>query len=395
VSGPEELDSRAREDRYTLATYNHLRFPLRIVSGRGSIVRDDRGDDYLDLYGGHAVCLIGHSHPRWVADMTRQLSELVFYSNTVYYEARGVAAQLLVEHSYPSMHGAYFSCSGADANETALKIARKATGRPLVIAMDKGFHGRTIGALSVTGYPKMREAFPQNTAQWTRFVPFGELDAIEAVPPGEVAAIILEPIQSVAGIFTADSAYYRGLRTHCDRHGICLIFDEVQTGSGRTGRWYFGDHVGVEPDLVTTAKGVGGGMPVGVVLANEKYARTVLPGDQATTFGGGPLAVAAIVSTYRILIEERLVERVAEEAPRLIARLRAIPGVREVRGLGYLLGIQCDRPAKDVQDRLMARRILVGTSSEPSTLRLLPPLTVSRAEWNHFESELRDVLSRP
>src|SRR5690606_16686318 len=235
VAGRLRVNSREREDRYTLATYNHLRFPIELVRGRGSWVEDDRGERYLDLYGGHAVCQIGHSHPRWVEDMRRQLDELVFYSNTVYCDLRGRAAEALVTRSYPSMVGAYFSCSGADANETALKIARKATGRSYIVAMDKGFHGRTIGALSATGYAKMRDAFPENVAQWSRFVPFGDLAAIEALDPAEIAAIILEPVQSVAGVYVAPPSYYRALREHCDRHGICLIFDEVQTGSGRTG----------------------------------------------------------------------------------------------------------------------------------------------------------------
>ena len=386
------MNSREREDRYTLATYNHLRFPIELVRGRGSWVEDDRGERYLDLYGGHAVCQIGHSHPRWVEDMRRQLDELVFYSNTVYCDLRGRAAEALVTRSYPSMVGAYFSCSGADANETALKIARKATGRSYIVAMDKGFHGRTIGALSATGYAKMRDAFPENVAQWSRFVPFGDLAAIEALDPAEIAAIILEPVQSVAGVYVAPPSYYRALREHCDRHGICLIFDEVQTGSGRTGKWYAGHHWGVEPDLVTTAKGVGGGMPVGVVIANEKIARTVAPGDQATTFGGGPLAMAAIVSTYRIIEEEGLVDRVAKRSEELRSRLLELPRVREVRGLGYLLGIETDRPAKDVQAAFLEDRILVGTSSEPSTMRLLPPLTVADDEWEIFLAAARRVL---
>lgn len=385
------MNSREREDRYTLATYNNVRFPIRLVRGEGSWVEDDEGRRYLDLYGGHAVCQIGHSHPRWVEDMRRQLGELVFYSNTVYHDLRGEAAEILVTKSYASMHGAYFCCSGADANETALKIARKATGRPLVIAMDKGFHGRTIGALSVTGYAKMRDAFPQNTAQWTRFVPFGDLRAIEAIEPNEVAAIILEPVQSVAGVRVAPPSYYRALREYTERHGICLIFDEVQTGTGRTGEWYSGHHWDVEPDLVTTAKGVGGGMPVGAVIANERVASTVEPGDQATTFGGGPLAMAAIISTYRIIEDEGLVARVAARSTAVRDRLAKLAGVREIRGLGYLLGVECKEPAKEIQNRLLAERILAGTSSEPNTIRLLPPLNVADDEWELFLSAMERI----
>ena len=386
------MNAREREERYTLPTYNHLRFPITLVRGAGCDVYDDEGNAYLDLYGGHAVCLLGHCHPRWVEEMRRQVGELVFYSNTVYCPLRGEAGELLVNHSYPSMVSTYFCGSGAEANETALKIARKATGRKIIIAMEQGFHGRTIGALSVTGFPKMRTAFPENTDAWSRFVPLGDLAAIEAANPADVAAVILEPIQSVSGVKVAPPSYYRALREFCDHHGIVLIFDEVQTGSGRTGKWYAGLHWDVEPDLVTTAKGVGGGFPVGVVIAGEQIAATVEPGDQATTFGGGPLAVASIVATYRILEEEGLVEQVDRLSAEVIQRLRRMKGVREVRGLGYLLGVECDTPAKEVQKRLLEERILVGTSGEQNTFRLLPPLTVSVQEWEKFYTALEKVL---
>ncbi|MCZ6794406.1 MAG: aminotransferase class III-fold pyridoxal phosphate-dependent enzyme [Planctomycetota bacterium] len=389
------MNSRELEDTYTLPTYSHLRFPLSIVRGAGSHVYDDQGNAYLDLYGGHAVCLLGHCHPRWVEEMRRQLGELVFYSNMVYHPLRGEAAELLVNNSYPSMTSVYFCGSGAEANETALKMARKATGRPRIVAMEGGFHGRTIGALSVTGFPKMRAAFPQNTDDATDFVPLGDLAAIEALDCRQIAAVILEPIQSVAGVRMAPPSYYGALRQLCRDRGIVLIFDEVQTGSGRTGEWYAGTHWGVEPDLVTTAKGVGGGFPVGVVIASEAMAETVQPGDQATTFGGGPLAVAAVASTYRILQEEGTVERVSRLSRQVVERLGrpGLPGIREVRGLGYLLGVECDLPAKEVQRRLLERQVLVGTSGEPHTFRLLPPLTVREEEWDRFFEALEESLS--
>ncbi len=388
------MNARELEDTFTLPTYNHIRFPLSLVRGEGSYVVDDGGTRYLDLYGGHAVCLLGHCHPRWVEAMQRQIAEFVFYSNTVFCPRRGEAAERLVKHCYASMAGVYFCGSGAEANETALKIARKATGRKLVISMERGFHGRTIGALSVTGFQKMRDAFPENTDAFTRFVPFGDLDAVKAVEPGEVAAVILEPIQSVSGIQVAPPSYFRALRAYCEAQGIVLIFDEVQTGSGRTGKWFCGEHWSVEPDLVTTAKGVGGGFPVGTVIANKKMAQTVKPGDQATTFGGGPLAAAAIAATYRIIEEEGLVDQVARLSKGIVERLEAMKdrGVREVRGLGYLLGIEMDRPAKEVQKLLMDEKILVGTSGEPNTFRLLPPLTVSEEEWETFFVALDRVL---
>jgi acetylornithine/succinyldiaminopimelate/putrescine aminotransferase len=382
------------EDRYTLPTYNNIRFPMTLVRGEGSWVEDDRGERYLDLYGGHAVSVIGHSHPKWVEAISSQAATFDFYSNLVYCPIRAEAARLLVEKCY-DMHQMFYCNSGAEANETALKIARKATGKPYVVALEEDFHGRTIGALSVTGFQKSRDLFPQNLGQWTKFVPLGDLDAVEALDANEIAAVIIEPIQSVVGVKMAEPSYYRGLREYCDKHGIVLIFDEVQTGNGRTGKWFVGEHWGVTPDLVTTAKGVGGGFPVGAVIANEKMSATVSPGDQATTFGGGPMAAAAIAATYRVIEEEGLVAKVAERSARVIEKLntRVGKGVNEVRGLGYLLGISCEEPAKEIQRRFLEEHILVGTSGSADTFRLLPPLTVTDDEWGLFFAALGRIFA--
>lgn len=387
--------SQQLEDVYTLPVYRNLRLPLTLARGAGSYVYDERDNAYLDLYGGHAVCSIGHSHPRWVEAMKDQIERLTFYSNAVYCPVRAEAAETLVTHSYPSMDAVYFCGSGAEANETALKIARKGTGRSLVVAMNGGFHGRTLGALSVTGFPKMRERFPENLDVWTRFFDLGDASLFEITDPERIAAVILEPIQSVAGVFAAEPDYYRRLREFCTLHGIVLIFDEVQTGTGRTGHWYAGHHWGVEPDIVTTAKGVGGGVPAGVVIANQAVAETVEPGDQATTFGGNPIAAAAIRATYGIIEEYGLLDQVRARSSDLIARLSALEGVREVRGLGYLLGVECEAPAPNLQKRLFDERILVGECSHPHTIRLLPPLTVTSDEWEQFLDVFEKLVADP
>lgn len=381
------------EDKYTLQTYPKLKFAL--VRGEGSYVFDEAGNRLLDLYGGHAVSSLGHSHPRWVEAISRQAAAMDFYSNICYHPLRAEAAELLVRHSYSSMAGAYFCNSGAEANETALKIARKLTGRPMVIAMNEGFHGRTLGALSVTGLPKMRDAFPQNLAHLTRFVDLGDTRVLEAADPKEIAAIILEPIQSLAGVRVASPEYYRFLRSYSSEHQIALIFDEVQTGNGRTGKWFVGHHWGVEPDIVTTAKGMGGGFPVAAVIANAWVAADVKSGDQGSTFGGSPLAVAAVAATYRTLEEEGIVDQVARTSAKVISRLRQMVSqgrLRDVRGLGYLLGIECEAPAKEMQSRLLQEGVLVGTSNHSNTFRLLPPLTVSDGEWEEFFLALEKVL---
>ncbi len=392
MSSQAERTAPSAEDRLLLRTY--AKFPFAIVRGEGNYVFDETGKRYLDLYGGHAVSCLGHSHPRWVEAMSRQLGLLDFYSNVCYLPIRAEAAERVLRHSYPSMVGAYFANSGAEANETALKIARKATGRPFVIAFHGGFHGRTLGALSVTGQPKMLAAFPENLASYTRFVEFGDAEALRRVPGHDAAAIILEPIQSLAGVRVAPAEYYRFLRDYATQHGIVLIFDEVQTGSGRTGAWFAGHHWGVEPDIVTTAKAVGGGFPVGMVLANERIANTVETGDQGTTFGGGPLAVRAVATTYRILEEEGLVERVARVSAVVIERLKELQRrgcIRDVRGLGYLLGVECGLKAKEVQRRLLEAGIIVGTSYQENTIRLLPPYTIEEAEWDLFFEKLEAI----
>ena len=388
------MSSKETEDRYILPTYNNIRFPLSFVRARGSYVEDDTGARYLDLYGGHAVCVLGHSHPKWVEAIAEQAATFDFYSNLCYCPIRAEAAKLLVEKCY-SMSQAFFCNSGAEANETALKIARKATGRKYIVSMEEDFHGRTIGALSVTGFEKSRDLFPENISQWTRFLRLGDLEALEALDPDEIAGVILEPIQSVVGVKMAEPDYYRGLRDWCDRTGAVLIFDEVQTGNGRTGKWFVGEHWGVEPDLVTTAKGLGGGYPVGAVIANEKIAATVEPGDQATTFGGGPMAAAAVAATYRIIEDEGLIDWVVDLSADVIERLgeHIGRGIEEVRGLGYLLGVRCEKPAKAIQASLLERGILVGTSGDPHTIRLLPPLTVSPDEWEIFLSAMDEIFA--
>ena len=386
------LSAKELEDRYVLPTYSKM--PFVLARAQGNCVFDETGRRYLDLYGGHAVSVLGHSHPRWVEALKRQLDRLDFYSAVAYLENRGRAAQWLVEKSYSSMRQVFFCNSGTEANETALKVARKATGRAEIVALEAGFHGRTLGSLSVTGTTKLREAFPQNLAGFTRWVKFGDLAAIASLDASKLAAVILEPVQSMAGVQLAPAEYFRKLREHCSRHGIVLIFDEVQTGAGRTGRWFFGGHVGVEPDLVTCAKGIGGGFPVGAVIANQAMAATVKPGDQGSTFGGGPLACAAVCASFEILESEGLVALAEKRGAECVRRLQALAGrglVTAARGLGYLIGVDTTIPAKDVQARFLKRDILIGTSDVPGTFRLLPPLTVGEAEWEQFFKALEEI----
>lgn len=382
---------REREEAALLATY--AKFPLVLERGEGVYVTTVDGDRYLDFYGGHAVTLIGHCHPRLVAAVTEQVEQLIFYSNLVYVPVRAEAAEKLLSILYPSAHRLFFVNSGAEANEAALKLARSHTGRERIVSMQRSFHGRTIATLSVTGLDKYRHACIPNLAGETDFIPFGDMNALEELNPAKIAGIILEPIQSMAGAVTADPTFYRELRRFATEHGIVLIFDEIQTGLGRTGKNFAGMHWDVEPDLVTMAKGIGGGIPAAAVAVIEAIASKVSVGDHGTTFGGGPVACAAVKATVEVLVEEKLVARAADVGAYLHARLGELPGVTEVRGLGLLTGFITARTAKEIQQGLLAKNILVGTSIDPQVVRLLPALTIGNEEVDTLVSALKEVTS--
>ncbi|MBE7491452.1 MAG: aminotransferase class III-fold pyridoxal phosphate-dependent enzyme [Planctomycetes bacterium] len=385
------MNIREVEDQYILQTY--AKKPIVITRGEGVHVFDDRNNRYLDLYAGHAVCSIGHCHPKLVKAISDQAKKLIFFSNSVYNDLRAEAAQLVCKNAYPASSAVFFCNSGTEANEAAIKIARRATGRPRVIAMETGFHGRTIGALSVTGNPKLRGDFPQNLDTLTDFVPFGDFEAVEAMLSPDVAAIILEPVTSVGGVRIASRKYYDSLRELCTGNGTALIFDEVQTGFGRTGKMFAGLHWNVEPDITTAAKGAGGGVPVGMVILNEAIRSAPAPGEHGCTFGGGMLAMAAVKATLEVLLEEKILAHAAEMELCVREELGNIPEVLAVTGKGLLLGIELDCPAKPVIEGLLEKRILVGGCDKPNQIRLLPPLTVQPEHIREFAAALAEVLA--
>jgi acetylornithine/N-succinyldiaminopimelate aminotransferase len=374
---------RSIEDKYQLNTYAKL--PLAIERGEGAWVYDTEGRRYLDLYGGHAVALTGHCHPRIVAAVQEQVARLIFYSNVVYSSVRAEASRALVEVAPQSMDRVFFCNSGAEANETALKIARKYTGKSVIVAMEGGFHGRTTGALSATGLGQYRMQFSPQLEGY-RFIPFGNESVLEEALSDEVAGIILEPIQSMAGVEMADEAYYRKLRHLCSERGIVLIFDEVQTGLGRTGSWFFGDCIDVVPDVITMAKGIGGGVPVGAVLISEDISKTIGTGEHGSTFGGGPLASAAVRANIQVIKDEGLVDNARNMGVSLRLGLEELELVSRVKGRGLLLGIEMrkGRTAKEVGDALLARGIIAGTSADPQVLRILAPIILSSEQVDLF-----------
>ncbi|MCL4338129.1 aminotransferase class III-fold pyridoxal phosphate-dependent enzyme [Patescibacteria group bacterium] len=383
------MDTKQIEDKYQLPTYH--KFPLVIEKGRGAYIWDEKGNRYLDFYGGHAVALLGHCHPAVIKAVNGQMRRLIFYSNAVYNSMRAKAAKSLVSLAPGSFSSVFFCNSGTEANETALKLAKKFTGRDEIISFEGSFHGRTIGSLSVTGLKKYKENVGSIISK-VKFAKFGDIDAVKKLITKETATIILESIQSIAGVREASGKFYQQLRKITKERKIILIFDEVQTGLGRSGKMFFGEHFGVMPDLLTLAKGLAGGLPAGAVMVSEKIAKSVQYGDQGCTFGGGPVISAAILSTIDAIQKEKLCENAGRVGKILKKELISLSHVEKVTGEGLLLGIKLDVPAKEVQSKLLKKFILTGTSDDPNVLRLMPPLIISKKETDYFLSGLSKVL---
>jgi len=383
-------DTIALEEQYQIATYKKM--PIVAERGEGVWIFARNGDRYLDLYGGHAGAATGHCHPHVVAAIREQSAKLLFYSNLVYSEARARAAEKLVSIAPASLVKAFFCNSGTEANENAMRMARMATGRANIVTFSGGFHGRTADAISATFLGKYREIGKPNVPGHLQ-AEFGEIESVRALADESVAAIMLEPIQSMAGVRMAGSDFYLELRGLCDERQIVLIYDEVQTGVGRTGDWFFagsqaGD--GVVPDIITLAKALGSGIPVGACMVTEEIASHIKENDLGTTFGGGMIAMAAVTATLEAIEDDGMLANVREVEEYLRERLKEIEQIVNVRGRGFLLGLEFADRAKPIHEALLERHIITGTSSDPKVLRLLPPLCLKREEVDRFIDALND-----
>jgi len=382
------------EDRYQLATYKKMQIVAE--RGEGVWIYTSDGEKYLDLYGGHAVAGTGHSHPHVVAAIREQAGKLLFYSNLVYSEARSRAAEKLISVAPNELTKAFFCNSGTEANENAMRMARMATGRENIITFAGGFHGRTADSISATFLGKYREIGKPNVpghleAEWD------DIESVRALADENVAGIMLEPIQSMAGVRIADPNFYQELRELCDERGIVLIYDEVQTGVGRTGDWFFGGSepgAGVVPDIITLAKALGSGIPVGACLVDESIASHIKENDLGTTFGGGMIAMAAVTATLEAIESDEMLKNVSNVEAYLRKRLFEVPAVVRVRGRGFLLGLEFAEKAAPVHQALLDRKIITGTSSDPNVLRLLPPLCLERSHVDVFIDALKEVVAR-
>jgi acetylornithine/N-succinyldiaminopimelate aminotransferase len=371
---------KQQEEATQVGTYAKMN--ISVEMGKGSWVWTSEGEKYLDLYGGHAVCGTGHSHPHVVEAIKQQADKVLFYSNLVYSEIRAKVSEKLVSFAPDNITKAFFCNSGTEANENAMRMARFATGREKVITFTGGFHGRTADAISATFLGKYREIGKPNVPHHV-CAEFGDLDSVRELADDQTAAIMLEPIQSMYGCREASPEFFQGLRRICDEHGIILIFDEVQTGVGRTGNWFFSgsEHAGgVEADVITLAKSLGSGVPVGACLVNDKVSENIKTNDLGTTFGGGMLAMAAVLATLEAIESEQMPANAKRIENHLRERLKEVEEVVAVHGKGCLIGIEFAENAKSVHAKLLENKIITGTSSVPNILRLLPPLCVKEEE---------------
>lgn len=377
------LELVSEGQKYIMNTYGRL--PMAIVKGEGTKVWDADGNEYLDFVAGIAVNSLGHCHPKVVAALQKQATELIHCSNLYWIEPQIKLAKLLVENS--CFDKVFFANSGAEVNEAAIKLARKyakTKSHPEkyeIISMDNSFHGRTLGSLTATGQPKFHKYFDPMPSGF-KYVPFNDIEAIEAAIDENTCAVMVEPVQGEGGVIPADPEYLKVLRQLCDEHDLLLIFDEVQTGVGRTGKLFAYEHYGVEPDVMTLAKAIAGGAPLSAMLVKDSAA-VFVPGEHGCTFGGNPLVTAAAVANMEVMLEDHIPEKVMETSAYMreqCERLkREYSSIKEIRGLGWLFGILLDREGAPVVKACMKRGLLINCTAN-YVLRFVPPLNVSIEE---------------
>ena len=370
----------------------YAQMPVRPESGRGSWITDETGAEWLDAYGGHAVASTGHSHPEVVRAISEQAAKLLFYSSVLPHPNREQLAAAIARLVPGPLERVFFCNSGAEANENALLIARKVTGRQRIVSLAGGWHGRTVATLAVTDGEKYEAGARRAGMPLSTKVPFDDAGALAAAVDDGVAAVILEPVQGMTGARDCAPAFLAAARRICSERGALLIFDEVQCGVGRCGAFTAAEAFGVVPDLLTMAKGLGSGLPIAATVTTPALAQQLRIGDLGSTFGGGPVPCAAALATIAVIEREGLIDNAIAVGARLRDGALAL-GVPAVQGRGLLLGLRLGRPAAPVQAALFERRILTGTSTDPEVLRLLPPLSFSASEADILLEALAQVLA--
>ena len=370
---------------------NYGKPAITLVKGKGIVVTDADGKSYLDFLGGIATSILGHAHPAIVKAVTKQVSTLSHVSNFYAHPNAIALAEKLTKMTGDKNAKVFFCQSGAEANEAALKLSRR-TGKVRIVAAQGAFHGRTMGALSLTGQPSKREPFLP-LIKGVKHVPYGDIDAMRKAVSKKTAMVIIEPIMGEAGVIVPPSDYLQELRLLCDKNGSLLVIDAVQTGMGRTGDWFGYEYSGIKPDVITLAKGLGGGLPLGAMIALGKAANLFQPGDHGSTFGGNPVTTAAGLAAIEFIESKKILGKVEKQGAHLIQELALIPGVKELRGAGLLLGIELESlKASDVSDAMRNAGVLVNAANA-TTIRIAPALIVSDAQITKFISIFRKVIT--
>jgi acetylornithine aminotransferase len=364
---------------------------ITLVKGRGLVVQDVEGKIYLDFLGGIATNILGHAHPSIVAAVSKQVKTLNHVSNYYAHPNAVLLAEKLVSLTKTKKAKVFFCQSGAEANEAAIKLSRK-SGRSHIVAAQGSFHGRTMGALSLTGQPSKREPFLPLLKN-VKHVPFGDIEAMRRSITKKTAMVIIEPIMGEAGVIVPPIDYLQGIRELCDQHGALLVIDAVQTGMGRTGDWFGYEYSGITPDVITLAKGLGGGLPLGAMIAIGDSADLFKPGEHGSTFGGNPITTAAALAVIKTIEKQSLLKKVRKQGQRLIQELALIPGVSQVRGSGLLIGIELDEAhANEIARKLAEAGVLINAANS-NTIRIAPALIVTDAQVKKFISIFRKVLT--
>lgn len=384
---------KAKSDRYLFQNYG--RIPLSFTHGKGCYLYGTDGREYLDLVAGIAVNALGYAHPDWVAAVQAQVARMTHVSNLYYVQEQAELAERVASITPGDLDRCLFVNSGAEANEGALKLAVRYTGRSRIMAAIDGFHGRTSAAMGATGQKSIQASFEPLIADAYDYFPFGDLEAVKEKMTRDTAALIVEPIQGESGVHTAPAEFFKGVRDLCTDNGTMMIVDEVQTGIGRTGEWYGIQNFGVVPDIITMAKALGGGTPIGAVCSTDEISKVMTPGTHGTTFGGNPLVCAAGCAVLDIMKRDNIVPHVKDIGARWMADLKAIdsPMIKEVRGYGLIIGIQMDssETASKVQSYCRENGVLINVA-HGGTIRLIPPLILEDSQKDVFTGLLREAL---
>jgi len=386
------MTNKTMINRWKSSVQNNYGTPsIALVKGKGLVVTDADGKQYLDFLGGIATNILGHAHPAIVKAVTKQVSTLSHVSNFYVHPHAVELAEKLAAMTGDKSAKVFFCQSGAEANEAALKLSRR-TGKVRIVAAQGAFHGRTMGALSLTGQPAKREPFLP-LIKGVKHVPFGDIEAMRKAVTKKTAMVIIEPIMGEAGVIVPPADYLRELRALCDAKGALLVIDAVQTGMGRTGDWFGYEYSGITPDVITLAKGLGGGLPLGAMIALGKAADLFQPGDHGSTFGGNPVTTAAGLAAIKFIETQKILKKVEKQGVYLMQELAVIPGVAEVRGAGLLLGIELENlKAADIAKALQNEGVLVNAANA-TTIRLAPALIVTDAQLKKFISIFKKVMS--